>query len=277
LSWIRIIAVADIIEYNPIILIWRDFMQPKLFQISTLLAILTLFSFSASTQVSIQAQNNTEQPWLVETAEITKKGMPVPNRAPMLWANSVRFQNIADVLGGAVEVERWVNEPPKNFAGKFVLIEVWATWCPPCRRSLALLEYYHEKYKNELVVLSICETDEEALKKMEGTLKLADIKAPLAVDTHRRFANKLGVWGIPHAVLIEPINGAVLWEGMPTQIGYELSDEKLGKILANLKKPEVIAKLPKVAPFEIKACPPDPNKPNEKPKTEMKSAGEGEE
>jgi thiol-disulfide isomerase/thioredoxin len=251
-------------------------MQPKVFQISALLAILTLFSasFSAPAQVSTQPQNNTEQPWLVETAEITKKGMPVPNRAPMLWANSVRFQNIADILGGAVEVERWVNEPPKNFAGKFVLIEVWATWCPPCRRSLELLEYYHEKYKNELVVLSICETDEEALKKMQEPLKLDDIKAPLAVDTHRRFANKLGVWGIPHAVLIEPINGAVLWEGMPTQIGYELSDEKLGKILANLKKTEVIEKLPKIAPFEIKACPPDPNKKNEKPKTEMKSAGE---
>ncbi|MDR0611343.1 MAG: TlpA family protein disulfide reductase [Planctomycetaceae bacterium] len=249
-------------------------MKSKLFQISIPLVILTLFSFSVFNQISIHAQDNTEQPWLVETTEIVKKGMPVPNRTQMLWANSVRFQNIADVLDGAIEVERWVNEPPKDFAGKFVLIEVWATWCPPCRRSLALLEYFHKKYKNELVVLSICENDEESLKKMEGPTKLADLKAPLAVDTHRRFANKLGVWGIPHAVLIEPIKGAVLWEGMPTQIGYELSDEKLGKILAYLKKPALIALLPKTAPFEIKACPPDPNKQNQKPKNEMQSASE---
>jgi thiol-disulfide isomerase/thioredoxin len=253
-------------------------LKSKLFQIAVLFVVLTFLShlshFSTLSQVSIQAQDDTGQPWLVETAEIVKKGMTAPNRPQMLWANSVRFQNIAEILDGAVEVERWVNEPPKDFAGKFVLIEVWATWCPPCRRSLALLEYFHEKYKNELVVLSICETDEDALKKMEGPTKLTEMKAPLAVDTYRRFANKLGVWGIPHAVLIEPIKGAVLWEGMPTQIGYELSDEKLGKILANLKKPALIAMLPKVAPFEIKACPPDPNKPNEKPKTEMKSAGE---
>ncbi|MDR3199239.1 MAG: TlpA family protein disulfide reductase [Planctomycetaceae bacterium] len=247
-------------------------MKSKLFQIPVLLVILTVFPIA--TQVSAQAQDNAGQPWLVETAEIAKKGIPIPNRPQMLWANSVRFQNITEVLGGPIEVERWVNEPPKNFAGKFVLVEVWATWCPPCRRSLALLEYFHEKYKDELVVVSICETDEDALKKMEGPTKLADIKVPLAVDTYRRFANKLGVWGIPHAVLIEPISGAILWEGMPTQIGYELSDEKLGKILANLKKPAVIAKLPQTAPFEIKTCPPDPNKPNEKPKTEMRSAGE---
>jgi hypothetical protein len=125
---------------------------------------------------------------------------------------------------------------------------------------LPLLEYFHEKYKDELVVVSICETDEEALQKMEGPLKLADMKAPLAVDTHRRFANALGVYGIPHAVLIEPVMGAVLWEGMPTQIGAELSDEVMEKFLANLKNPAVRARIPQKAPFAFKTGPPDPNK-----------------
>ena len=209
-----------------------------------------------------------KQPWLVESA----RGAPKqPHR--MMWANPVKGKPITEVLGGPIEVERWVNEPPKDIAGKFVLIEVWATWCPPCRRSLAMLDFYHEKYKDELVVVSICETNEEALKKMEGPTKLADIKAPLAVDTHRRFANSLGVWGIPHVVLIEPIFGAVVWEGMPTFAGYELTDEKLGKILDNLKRPAVKERLPKTAPFEFKACPPDPNKPNERPAPEPRCAG----
>ena len=207
------------------------------------------------------AEEAAQQPWLVETANLPD-GMSVPKRPRMTWANSVKFQKISDVLSGPIEVERWVNEAPKDFAGKFVLIEVWATWCPPCRRSLPLLEYYREKFKDELVVVSICETDEEALKKMEGPLQLSDIKVPLAIDTHRRFANALGVWGIPHVVLIEPVYGAVLWEGMPTQIGHELSEPELKKFLDYLKQPALQAKLPKMAPFEFKACPPDPNKPN---------------
>jgi thiol-disulfide isomerase/thioredoxin len=198
-----------------------------------------------------------DKPWLVES----KDRPALPNRERMLWADTVQFKSIADIFGEPViEIERWVNEPPKDLTGKFVLIEVWATWCPPCRRSLPLLGYFHEKYQHELVVISICETDEEALKAMEGPVKLADIKAPLAVDTHRRFANALGVYGIPHAVLIEPIMGAVLWEGMPTQIGAELSDEVMSKFLANLKNPAVQAKIPKKAPFEFKACQPDPDK-----------------
>ena len=214
--------------------------------LSCLLFCLTLPLFGAE-----------EKPWLVES-----KDRPIlPNRERMLWADSMQYKNIAEICGEPViEVERWVNELPKDLTGKFVLIEVWATWCPPCRRSLPLLEYFHEKYKDELVVISICETDEEALKKMEGSLKLADMKAPLAVDTHRRFANALGVYGIPHAVLIEPVMGAVLWEGMPTQIGAELSDEVMSKILANLKNPAVRAKIPQTAPFEFKTCQPDPKK-----------------
>jgi thiol-disulfide isomerase/thioredoxin len=198
-----------------------------------------------------------DKPWLVES----KDRPALPKRERMLWADSVQYKSIAEICGEPViEIERWVNAPPPDLTGKFVLVKVWATWCPPCRRSLPLLEYFHEKYKDELVVISICETDEEALKQMEGPLKLADIKAPLAIDTHRRFANALGVYGIPHAVLIEPVMGAVLWEGMPTQIGAELSDEVMEKILANLKNPAVRSRLPQKAPFEFKAGPPDPNK-----------------
>jgi len=214
------------------------------------------------------------EPWLVESARVPA-GNEVPNRPQMLWADSVRFQNIAEVVGGAIEVERWINEPPKDLAGKFVLIEVWATWCPPCRRGLSLLEYFHEKYKDDLVVISICETDEDALKAMPAEpLKLENIKSPLAVDTHRRFANKLGVFGIPHAVVIEPIYGAVLWEGMPTQIGYELSDGVMAKFIEARRKHAAAGKLPEKAPFEIVACPLDPNKPNERPKTPVRCAGE---
>ncbi|MDR1924146.1 MAG: TlpA family protein disulfide reductase [Planctomycetaceae bacterium] len=193
-----------------------------------------------------------KQPWLVERANLPA-GMNPPEREYNLWANSIKFKTIKEVLNAPIQIEYWANEPPKDFAGKFVLIEFWATWCPACRRNLPLLEFFQEKYKKELTVISICETGKEELEKMtNAAVKFADMKVSVAVDTKRRFKDALGVTGIPHAVLIEPINGTVLWEGMPTQINYELTDEKLGKILANLKNPKIIERLPKTAPFEIK-------------------------
>ena len=211
----------------------------------------TLFCFALS------AFGADSKPWLVESEGRTA----VPQRDRMLWADSVQFKSIAEICGEPIiEIEHWVNDPPGDLRGKFVLIKFWATWCPPCRRALPLLEYFHEKYKDELVVVSICETDEEALKNMPGPVRLADLKAPIAVDTHRRLANALGVYGIPHAILIEPVYGRVLWEGMPTQIGAELSDEVMARFLANLKNPALQLRIPERAPFEFKAGPPDPNK-----------------
>ncbi len=42
---------------------------------------------------------------------------------------------------------------------------------------------------------------------------------------------EIGVWGVPHAILLEP-EGYVVWEGFPLQKGYELTEELVDKILA---------------------------------------------
>jgi len=44
----------------------------------------------------------------------------------------------------------------KQFQGKVVLLDFWATWCPPCRTSIPDLVELYEKYKKKgLVVLGI--------------------------------------------------------------------------------------------------------------------------
>jgi len=50
------------------------------------------------------------------------------------------------------------------------------------------------------------------------------------IDTKARVKNKLGVWGIPHVILIEP-GGFVIWEGFPLQEGFELTEKTIEKVL----------------------------------------------
>jgi thiol-disulfide isomerase/thioredoxin len=166
-----------------------------------------------------------KKPWLVESAGLPPDH-PAFRRGRMIWATSFLWTEAPELV-----VEEWVTDKPE-LEGKYVLIECWATWCPPCRRSLRLLNYYHNKYKDELAVIAVCETDREALRKMEDPLQLEDIDFHLAVDTQRRFADALGVFGIPHAVIIEPQHGVVIWEGMPTLPGYELSEDIIERMLA---------------------------------------------
>ncbi|MCK4911700.1 MAG: TlpA family protein disulfide reductase [Thermodesulfovibrionales bacterium] len=41
----------------------------------------------------------------------------------------------------------------KSFRGKVVLLEFWATWCPPCRQAVPELKQLHENMKDEEFVL----------------------------------------------------------------------------------------------------------------------------
>jgi thiol-disulfide isomerase/thioredoxin len=142
-----------------------------------------------------------------------------------MWASSFLWAKAPEFV-----VEKWLTDEPE-MKGKYVLIEFWATWCGPCRRSIPLLNEFHRKYSDELVVIGICEEDEEAtLTLNERHPQVPPIQFYSAIDTQKRMKDRLGVWGIPHVILLEP-DGYVIWEGFPLQKGYELTDTIIERIL----------------------------------------------
>ncbi len=146
---------------------------------------------------------------------------PEVKEGKRLWAKSVLYEKAPELV-----VEKWLSEKPDT-KGKYVLYEFWATWCPPCRRSISLLNRLHRKFGEELVVIGISHETEEAVRK----LKEPAIGYYSAIDTQGRMRNELGVSGIPHVIIVEP-GGHVVWQGFPLLKGYELTEEKVEKILA---------------------------------------------
>ncbi len=83
---------------------------------------LTLFIFACSTQ---SGENKTKKS--------VKEGLNIGNKAPILAYNNPEGNTLA----------------LSSLAGKMVLIEFWASWCPPCRRENPLLVETYHAYKDK--------------------------------------------------------------------------------------------------------------------------------
>lgn len=146
------------------------------------------------------------------------QGEPI---APKLYAKSFRGNPAPQIL-----IEKWITLAPA-LEGKFVLIEFFATWCGPCRRSISHLNELQEKFQNRLVVIGLSDEPEADLRKLQEP----QIHYAVATDTAARTKEAVEVAGIPHTMLIDP-QGIVRFEGMPdylTPAGLELLINRYGK------------------------------------------------
>jgi thiol-disulfide isomerase/thioredoxin len=60
-----------------------------------------------------------------------------------------------------------------DLAGRVVLVEFWATWCPPCRATLGWLGELKARYGDRLAVVALAlESEEAGVRKVAGEMKL---------------------------------------------------------------------------------------------------------
>lgn len=120
--------------------------------------------------------------------------VPIPRPAPALTLKTVTGETVSLA----------------DFAGKVVLVDFWATWCPPCVKALPEMQKLHETYAagNNFSVIGVS-LDEEGLKKVGPLLAKSKTKFtyPLLLgntDTWRKWS----VRSLPTVLLVK--NGQIV-------------------------------------------------------------------
>ena len=125
-------------------------------------------------------------------AQFQKTPWPATQASPAL--------DLTDLQG-----QHWTTERLK---GRAVVLNFWATWCPPCKEELPSLQTLHELGGGDPVVLGI--NVRETPTAVRRYLMATGLTFPVVLDPRADLAKRFGVSAFPTTLLIAP-DGQIRW------------------------------------------------------------------
>ncbi|QUL53497.1 redoxin domain-containing protein [Paenibacillus tritici] len=103
---------------------------------------------------------------------------------------------LLDLEGNEVELS--------DFIGKKVILNFWATWCPPCRAEMPHMEKIYKKNSKEVVVLAINLTNtEKSNSDVQKFVEDFKLSFPVALDTEGEISGQYQIFAYPTSLMID--------------------------------------------------------------------------
>ncbi|TGV00995.1 TlpA family protein disulfide reductase [Flavivirga rizhaonensis] len=169
--------------------------------------------FNDFLNASTNEKHKTRIKELFESLKVLDAGQPSP-----------KFENYENYAGGTTSLD--------DLKGKYVYIDVWATWCGPCKYEIPFLQKVEKQYHDKnihFVSLSVDkQKDKDKWKKMIADKALGGIQIISDNDFNTPFVSGYKIMGIPRFILLDP-KGNIVQANAPRP-----SDEKLVELFNEL-------------------------------------------
>ena len=101
----------------------------------------------------------------------------------------------------------------REFRGKLVLLNFWATWCAPCLQEMPSMERLYQTFKQTDFVLLAVSMDRQGVEVARSFVEHLKLTFPVLLDRTSEVGHQYGVRGLPTTYLIDPdgrLIGAVI-------------------------------------------------------------------
>jgi cytochrome c biogenesis protein CcmG/thiol:disulfide interchange protein DsbE len=90
-----------------------------------------------------------------------------------------------------------------DYKGKIIIIDFWATWCPPCRKGIPDLIELQKAYSKDLVIVGISLDQERTLKDLKPFIENYGINYPVVLGNEKVVKDYGGVNAIPTSFIVD--------------------------------------------------------------------------
>ena len=125
---------------------------------------------------------------------------PTQQPQPVMEGVTAPGFTLSSVAGNEINLE--------DYRGKFVFLNIWATWCAPCREEMPSMQSLYEKMAGtnfEMLALSIDAGKEEVAQFVEEF----GLTFPVPLDPEQKISPQYKITGVPETFLIGP-DGVVM-------------------------------------------------------------------
>lgn len=89
-----------------------------------------------------------------------------------------------------------------DYKGQFVLLNFWATWCPPCLEEMPSMESAFQRYKDRGFTVVAISSDEEGEDAVNPFIEKLGVTFPILLDPDKAIATTYGALNLPLSFLL---------------------------------------------------------------------------